>query len=50
MSRDPTVDTGKGADITDIVIWKLRTARDFVAAMVEAETEITEEAAVREGG
>ena len=48
-SRDTTGDTGTGADITDIENRRLRTARDSVAAVVEAETEITEEAAVHEG-
>ena len=48
-SRDPTGDTGTGADITDIVTRRLRTAQDSVADVVEAETEITAEAAVREG-
>ena len=48
-SRDPTGGTGAGADITDIGTWILRTAQDLVAAVVEAETEITTEAAVREG-
>ena len=48
-SRDTTGDTGTGVDITDIGTRRLRTARDSVAAVVEEETEITEEAAVREG-
>ena len=48
-SRDPTRDTGTGEDITDIGTLKLRTAKYLAAAVVEAETEITEEAAVREG-
>ena len=48
-SRDPTEDTGTGADITDIGTWRLRTAQYLVAAVVEAETEITVEAAVRKG-
>ena len=47
--RDPTGETGIGADITDIGTKRLRTARDLVGAVVEAETEIMEEAAVREG-
>ena len=40
-SRDPTGDTGTGSDITDIGTRRLRTVRDLVAAVVEAETEIT---------
>ena len=48
-SRDPTGDTEAGADITDIGTQRLRTAQDLVAAVVEAETEIMEEAAVLEG-
>ena len=48
-SRDPTGDTGTGADITDIRTQRLRTAQDLVANVAEAETEITAEAAVREG-
>ena len=48
-SRDTTGDTGAGAGITDIGIQRLRTAQYLVAAVVEAETEITEEAVVREG-
>ena len=48
-SRDPTGDTGTGADITDIVTRRLRMARGLVEAVVEAETEITEEAEVRGG-
>ena len=47
--RTPTGDTGTGAEFTDIGTWRLRTVRDLVAAVVEAETEITAEAAVREG-
>ena len=49
-SRDTTGDTGAGADITDIGIQRLRMAQYLVAAVVEAETEITAEAAVRKGG
>ena len=48
-SRDTTEDTGTGEEITDIGTRRLRTAQDLVAAVVEAETEITEEAVVREG-
>ena len=48
-SRDPTGDTGTGADITDIGTRRLRTAQDLVADVVEAETLITAEAEVREG-
>ena len=48
-SRYPTGDTGTGADFTDIGTWRLRTAQDLVVAVVEADTEITAEAAVREG-
>ena len=40
-SRDPTRDTGTGADITDIGSQRLRMARDLVADVAEAETEIT---------
>ena len=47
--RDPTRDTGKGADITDIGTWRHRTAQDLVADVVEAEMGTTAEAAVREG-
>ena len=45
-SRDPTGYTGTGADFTDIAIRRLITARDSVADVAEAETEITVEAAV----
>ena len=48
-SRDPTGDTGTGADITDIGTQRLRMARYLVADVAEAETEITAEAAVYEG-
>ena len=48
-SRDPTGDTVTAADITDIITRRLRTAQDLVADVVETETEITAEAAVREG-
>ena len=48
-SRDPTGDTGTGVDFTDIGTRRLRTARYSVADVVEVETEITVEAAVREG-
>ena len=48
-SRDPTGDTGTGAEITDIGTQRLRTARDLVADVAEAETEIMAEAAVGEG-
>ena len=47
-SRDPTGDTGTGAEFTDTGSWRLRTAQDLVVYVVEAETEITAEAAVRE--
>ena len=47
--RDTIGDIGTGADFTDIGTRRLRTARDSVAAVVEAETEIMEEAAVRKG-
>ena len=47
--RDPTGDTGTGADITDIGTRKHRTAQDLVADVVEAEIVITAEAAVNEG-
>ena len=46
--RDPTGDTGTGLDVTDIRSWRLRTTQDSVASVAEAETEITEEAAVSE--
>ena len=45
-SRDHTGDTGTGADITDIGTRRLRTARDLVAYMAEAETDITVEEVV----
>ena len=48
-NRYPTGDTVPGADITDIGTWRIRTARDLVADVAEAETEITAEAAVGEG-
>ena len=48
-SRDTTGETGTWADIMDIKPRRLRTAPDLVAAVVKAETEITEEAAVRKG-
>ena len=47
--RDPTGDTGTGSDFTEIGTQRLRTMRDLVAAVVEAETEITAEATVRKG-
>ena len=47
--RDPTGDTGTGADITDIRTRRHRTARVSTADVVEAEAGITAEAAVREG-
>ena len=46
-SRDPTGDTGKGANTTDIGTRRHRTARYLVAEKGEAETGITAEAAVR---
>ena len=46
---DPTGDTGTGVEITDIGTWRQRTARYLVADVVEAETGMTAEAAVREG-
>ena len=46
--RDPTGDTGTGVDIMDIGTRRHRTAQDLVADMVEAETVITAEAALRE--
>ena len=48
-SRYPTEETGTGADVTDIGNQRLRTAQDLVADVVETETEITTEAAVRKG-
>ena len=48
-SRYPTGDTGTGVDFTDIGTRRLITARYLVADVAEAETEITAEAAVREG-
>ena len=48
-SRDPTGDTGTGADFTNIGTRILRMAQDSVADVAEAETEITVEAGVREG-
>ena len=48
-SRDPTGDNGTGADFTDIGTWRLRTTRDSVAEVVEAESDITAEAAVKKG-
>ena len=48
-SRYPTGDTGTGADFMDIGTRRLRTARYLVADMVEAEMEITAEAAVLKG-
>ena len=48
-SRDPTGDTGTGADFTDIATWRLRTAQYLVADVLESDTEITAEAAVRDG-
>ena len=48
-SRDPTEDTRTGAEITDIGTQRIKTAQDLVADVAEAETEITEEAAVGEG-
>ena len=47
--RDPTGDTGTGADITDIGTWRHRTARYSVAEVAEEETGTKSEAAVREG-
>ena len=47
--RDPTGDTGTGADIMDIVTRRHRTARISAADVVEAETRTTEWEAVREG-
>ena len=47
--RDTIGDIGTGADFTDIGTRRLRTAQDSVVAVVEAETEMTVEAAVREG-
>ena len=44
--KDPTGDTGTGADFTDIRTWRLRTARDSMVDVTEAETEITAEAEV----
>ena len=46
--RYPTGDTGTGANFTDTRSWILRTAQDLVVYVVESETEITAEAAVRE--
>ena len=37
-SRDPTGDTGTGAEFTDTGSWRLRTAQDLVVYVVEAET------------
>ena len=48
-SRYPAGDTGTGADFTDIGTWRLITAQDLVAAVVDAETEITADEAVRKG-
>ena len=47
--RDPTGDTGTGADFTDIRTRRHRTAQDLVTDMVEAETVTTAEAVVRKG-
>ena len=47
--RDPTGDTGTGADITAIGTQKHRTAQDLVADVVEVDTGTMAEAAVREG-
>ena len=48
-NKDPTGDTGTGADITDIGSRRIRTERDLVVDLAEAEMEITAEAAVNEG-
>ena len=48
-SRYPMGETGTGADFTNIGTQRLRMAGDLVADVVEAETKITAEAAVREG-
>ena len=48
-TRYPTRDTGTGAGTTDIGTRRHRTARYLVADVVEADTGITAEAAVREG-
>ena len=45
-SRDTMGDTGTREDFTDIGTRRLRTARDLVADVAEAKTEITAEAAV----
>ena len=47
--RDPTGDTGKGAEITAIGTRRHRTARYLVADGAEVETGTTAEAAVHEG-
>ena len=47
--RDPTGDTGKGAEITAIGTRRHRTAQYSVEVVVEAETVTTAEAAVRKG-
>ena len=46
--RDPTGDTGTGAEITAIGTWRHRTTRDSVADVVEVGTGTTAEAAVSE--
>ena len=47
--KDPTGDTGKGADIPAIRNRRYRTARYLVTDRLEVETETTSEAAVCEG-
>ena len=47
--RDTTGDTGTGEDITYIGTWRHRTSQDFVADVVETETEITAKLGVRNG-
>ena len=47
--RDPTGDTKTGAEITDTGTQRNRTARYLVVDVVEEETGITAEVAVREG-
>ena len=47
-SRDPTGDTGPGAEFTDIETQRLITAQFSVADVAEAEMEIAAEAAVCE--
>ena len=48
--RDPTGDTGTGAEITAIGTWRHRTEQDLVTYVVEVETGTTAETAMREGG